>query len=134
MARPTLEKHPQDLLFRSAETPFAASFAVKGSVVLVKSNDPDLLAVLPASDPTGDPPAFLWKLVRDDHCLTRPEPPLVLKTEEVSTVSFGPACVAACDRRRRELLCFVGAGVPAAEFREAMLPRFRELTEKALGR
>jgi len=133
--RPVLERHPQDLLFRSAETPFEATLAAGQARILVKSNDPELLRALPGPQPApGERPSFLWKLVRDDHSLAEAEEPVVLAADEVTTISFGPGCFAACDRRRRELVCFVGARIPAAAFREAMVPRFRELTEKALER
>lgn len=133
--RPVLEKHPQDLLCRSAETPFEATFEASGVKILVKSNDRELLAALPG--PPGRPgarPSFLWKLVRDDRCLAESEAPMVVAADEVTTLSFGPGCFAACDRRRLELLCFVGARIPAAEFRDAIVPRFCELTVQALLR
>jgi hypothetical protein len=131
---PALVKDPQDLLFRFAETPFASALETGGACILIRTNDPELLSVLPVRETSaGESPAFLWKIVRDDFCLWKAEDPSVVAAEDVTILSLGPACFAACDALRRELLCFVGARISPGEFRDSIVPRFRDLTQKALA-
>src|SRR5262249_45516488 len=86
--RPVLEPHPQDLLFRSAETPFAAAFEAGGARILVRTNDPELFSALPTPEMApAERCAFLWKLVRDNHCFSEAEALLIVSAEEVTMVS-----------------------------------------------
>jgi hypothetical protein len=133
-ARPALARDPQDLLCRFAETPFASAVEACGVRIQIRTNDPDLLSIFTVGEALpGEAHGFLWKIVRDDFCLWEAEDPSIVLADEVTTVSLGPACFAACDALRRELLCFVGTKISPREFRDTIVPRFRDLTEKALA-
>ena len=127
-----------DLLRRFIPTPVKAVYRVGGVRVRVHTNDSALLPALPFdADPDADHTRadrqdLEWTLIRDADSNGPLERPIFMKTEALTVVVMGTACLVGLDHERRELFGFIGAEVDARTHQEFLVPILCEMTTQVI--
>src|ERR1700690_1192482 len=109
----TAHMDPLDILRRFVRTPLRTSFQTSSHRVLLETNDFNLLPALPLDPGHAEPelPCMERKIVRDYEVAVLLGEAVILSSDTLTVASMGPACLASFDLERRQLSCFVGAGV-----------------------
>jgi hypothetical protein len=121
----------RDPLWRLAPTPFNLKMSIGRLVVLVESNDPQVLvnlAKMNSQKSSNAEPAFLWRIIRDPEAEDEIEPVALIVDGDLSFLKMGTGIFAGVDEERRELLGFMGTGVSDHAFLECVAPLFVQLT------
>jgi hypothetical protein len=124
-----------DLLRRFISTPVKAKYRVGGLRIMVQTNDFTLLPALPF-DPDHDGPgeqSLEWTLIRDADSRGLLKPALFLKSETLTVVLLGTACMVGLDHERREVLGFIGADIDVRAHQEFLVPLLCQMTNEVLA-
>jgi len=120
---------PRDLLRRFVPTPLKAFYRLGAVHLKIETNDLGLVPtlMLGVDDHARSRCEWDWKIARDPDAPGPLLAPRILRTEALSLVEMGIACLIGVDHERRELLAFVGRDIDSSTYQQFLLPFFCRL-------
>lgn len=135
LSEPPTNTDPMDLLRRFIPTPFKAVYEIDTIRVTVQSNDLTLMPPLRLTEREGvsQQPTLDWKLIRDEYSGAVLDPPRTFISGPVAFVEMGSACFFGLDRKRGEILGFIGTRIDARTYQDFVVPLLCRMTREACG-